>query len=103
MKLAGLKASADLTRQWLVVDLDAFFASVEELDDPSLVNTMPLCPKYLICLVCYISKPENTVLVKPHVFVLACSPFTSLSRSAGRAEDQANGRGRYRDDIYCEL
>lgn len=40
-KLAALKASADLTRQWLVVDLDAFFASVEELDDPSLVSTMP--------------------------------------------------------------
>ncbi len=44
IKLAALKASADLTRQWLVVDLDAFFASVEELDDPSLVIRMPSGP-----------------------------------------------------------
>ena len=41
IKLAALRASADLTRQWLVVDLDAFFASVEELDDPSLVSAIP--------------------------------------------------------------
>ena len=37
-KLAGMKASMDLTRTWIVVDMDAFFASVEELDDPSLVQ-----------------------------------------------------------------
>ena len=43
IKLAALRASADLTRQWLVVDLDAFFASVEELDDPTLVSPVLLC------------------------------------------------------------
>ena len=37
-KLAGMQASMDLTRTWIVVDMDAFFASVEELDDPSLVG-----------------------------------------------------------------
>jgi len=38
IKMAALKASADLTRTWLHIDMDAFFASVEELDDPSLVS-----------------------------------------------------------------
>ena len=38
-KLAELRAGADLTRVWLVVDMDAFYASVEELDSPSLVSS----------------------------------------------------------------
>ncbi len=37
-KLAALRAGADLTRVWLVVDMDAFYASVEELDNPALVS-----------------------------------------------------------------
>ena len=41
IKMAALKASADLTRTWLHIDMDAFFASVEELDDPSLVRPFP--------------------------------------------------------------
>ena len=41
IKMAALKASADLTRTWLHIDMDAFFASVEELDDPSLVSSFP--------------------------------------------------------------
>lgn len=40
-KLAELRAGADLTRTWIHMDMDAFFASVEELDDPSLV-----CPPH---------------------------------------------------------
>ncbi len=43
LKIAALKASADLTRTWLHIDMDAFFASVEELDDPSLVG-LPVVP-----------------------------------------------------------
>ncbi|BDA41352.1 probable DNA polymerase IV at N-terminal half [Coccomyxa sp. Obi] len=35
-KLAKLKAEMDLTRTWMHVDMDAFFAAVEELDEPSL-------------------------------------------------------------------
>eukprot|EP00884_Botryococcus_braunii_P018752 jgi/Botrbrau1/5560/Bobra.0023s0043.1 len=34
--MAALNASRDLTRTWIVVDMDAFFASVEERDDPTL-------------------------------------------------------------------
>lgn len=35
-RIAQLEASRDLSRTWLVVDMDAFFASVEERDQPSL-------------------------------------------------------------------
>ncbi len=37
-KVATLRASADLTRTWLCVDMDAFFAACEELDNPALVR-----------------------------------------------------------------
>ncbi len=36
-KLAKIKAEMDLTRTWMHVDMDAFFAAVEELDEPTLV------------------------------------------------------------------
>jgi DNA polymerase kappa len=35
-RLAKLESGRDLSRHWLVVDMDAFFASVEERDDPRL-------------------------------------------------------------------
>lgn len=40
-KISELLADRDLSRTWIHVDLDAFFASVEELDDPSLVLSYP--------------------------------------------------------------
>ena len=44
-KIAKLVADRDLTRTWIVVDLDAFFASVEELHDPKLVMfLLHICP-----------------------------------------------------------
>ncbi len=46
LKIAALTATADLTRTWLHIDMDAFFASVEELDDPSLVSLPPICAHF---------------------------------------------------------
>lgn len=43
-KLAELEAGRDLTRTWLHVDMDAFFAAVEELDQPHLVGLL-ICRK----------------------------------------------------------
>ena len=40
-ELTRLEAHRDLTRTWLHVDMDAFYASVEERDDPKL-KTLPL-------------------------------------------------------------
>lgn len=37
-KIAKLVAERDLTHTWIHVDMDAFFASVEELHDPRLVS-----------------------------------------------------------------
>ena len=41
-KISELLADRDLSRTWIHVDLDAFFASVEELGDPSLVISLLL-------------------------------------------------------------
>jgi len=37
-KVSALRAGQDLTRLWLCVDMDAFFAACEELDNPALVR-----------------------------------------------------------------
>ena len=37
-KILALEATRDLTRTWLHVDMDAFYAACEELHDPSLVR-----------------------------------------------------------------
>lgn len=38
LKIAELEASRDLSRIWLHVDMDAFYAAVETLEDPSLAG-----------------------------------------------------------------
>ena len=40
VKIAELKAGVDLSRTWMHVDMDAFYAACEELDDPSLVRRL---------------------------------------------------------------
>lgn len=58
-KLANLKAAMDLTRTWLHIDMDAFFASVEELDEPSLVMRSMRLP----CACLYFSLLEAEILL----------------------------------------
>ena len=43
-KVAALRAGEDLTRTWLCVDMDAFFAACEELDNPALVHPQAPMP-----------------------------------------------------------
>ena len=38
--MSALRAGQDLTRLWLCVDMDAFFAACEELDNPALVRRL---------------------------------------------------------------
>lgn len=45
--IEGLRQGRDLTQSWLCVDMDAFFAAVEELEDPTLVST---CFKRLLAM-----------------------------------------------------
>ena len=42
VKVAHLETTRDLSRTWLTVDMDAFFAACEELDNPALVQSGPL-------------------------------------------------------------
>ncbi|GFH08646.1 UmuC domain-containing protein [Haematococcus lacustris] len=37
LKVAELESGRDLSRTWLVVDMDAFFAAVEERDNPGMI------------------------------------------------------------------
>lgn len=46
-KVANLETTRDLSRTWLTVDMDAFFAACEELDNPALVQSDP--PQELHC------------------------------------------------------
>lgn len=53
-KLAELEASRDLSRIWMHVDLDAFYAAVETLEDPSLVGkAMAVGGMSMICTANY--------------------------------------------------
>jgi hypothetical protein len=50
-ELLKLEATRDLTRTWMHVDMDAFYASVEERDDPEL-KSVPVAglPLFLSCV-----------------------------------------------------
>ena len=68
-KIESLLASRDLSRTWIHVDLDAFYASVEELDDPELVSPPPKKP---------LPKPLPHHMGWPS----PCTPFFTLSSRA---------------------
>ena len=74
-KVAELRAGTDLTRIWIHADLDAFFASVEELDDPSLVRETfhPPLPEDQSqgnggawSLLCLTGRPCSSAARRPH-------------------------------------
>ncbi len=87
-KLAKLKAEMDMTRTWMHVDMDAFFAAVEELDEPSLV-CLPLTPHDCMCS--------------------GIGKFSTVDDQCGYipficfAERKANGSGRHWNDLHSQL
>lgn len=86
-----LEASRDLTRTWLHVDMDAFYAAVETLDNPALkgrplavgslsmictanyeVCNLSFCSFYCFTIdVCGVSVSTLYFVISLHIFVVA--------------------------------
>lgn len=60
-KIVELEASRDLTKTWLHADMDAFYAAVEILDNPSLKGKpLAIGSMSMICTASYeVSNPTN--------------------------------------------
>lgn len=60
-KIIELEASRDLTKTWLHTDMDAFYAAVEILDNPSLKGKpLAVGSMSMICTASYeVSIPPN--------------------------------------------
>ncbi len=88
-KASALRAGQDLTRVWLCVDMDAFFAACEELDNPALVRRL---------------LSDHPVEVRKSSCRPAVGGATLVTRSGVRAaEEQADGGGRHRHVLHGEL
>ena len=76
-KVAHLETTRDLSRTWLTVDMDAFFAACEELDNPALVRgpTRDMCSEcYMLCT-SYASMPCTPVALQ----VSSCVPCIGVN------------------------
>ena len=120
-KVAELRATTDLTRIWIHADLDAFFASVEELDDPSLVRqpfSEPSGGLYSSAmagkgtLLCSMERPcpwrcHTRAPATHHSALETAVVARGLRRSIAElsvcAENQANGRGWLGNHHHCQL
>ena len=77
--VAQLAAGRDLTATWLVVDMDAFFASVEELHDPFLVRFLQTCAsrfhgqlRFIHCR-CF----KSWIMTPSRQMIMCCMQFPS--------------------------
>ncbi|GMH35231.1 hypothetical protein BSKO_03099 [Bryopsis sp. KO-2023] len=74
-RVAALEAGRDFTRTWLHVDMDAFYASVEELDDPTLKDKpMAVGGKSMISTANYLARRYGVRSAMPGFIAVKLCP-----------------------------
>jgi DNA polymerase kappa len=92
-QLAQLEAHhRDLSRVWLVVDMDAFFASVEELRDPSLRGVpMAVGGQAMITTANYLARKYGVRSAMPGFIAVRLCPHLRFTRPDFEAYQLASG------------
>jgi DNA polymerase kappa len=94
-RLSALEASRDLSRCWLVVDFDAFFASVEEQKDPSLKNRpMAVGGQAMICTANYEARKYGVRSAMPGFIAVKLCPQLVFVRPDFESYKRASALGR---------
>jgi DNA polymerase kappa len=94
-RLARLEASRDLSRCWMVVDFDAFFASVEEQKDPALRDKpMAVGGGSMICTANYEARRYGVRSAMPGFIALKLCPQLVFVRPDFESYKRASALGR---------